>query len=420
MLSSRAECAELLRENLSAANDWAAAVRSAAEAAKLWETSLSLELDAQSGSTHAAEAAVETLCAIGGACMAFGTLALSRDNGELDAKLRRAAQAAVKRALDAFEEAVTLCDSARGDDLADVLQRWARALWGAADVVPSAKRIGLLKLAIEKAAASMRFSLVPLPETACLLGDLLIELGESTWRQRVETDDARDEAAAAALWLHRRALHEGYAAATRVSQHDLSTLCALADALLDSARLQHDMAARGVDVAAQAAAQPNVTADATQQPPPPLVQPQEEEGVVDVTDAAAAPTEAGADEEDELADAVDAMQVEPPLVPQVIETPTLPPLPLATACLERATGLYSDVLGRPAAEWAAASVSRNDAAYNAACAWALRAEEAECAKLLGVLAAEGALTRSELESDADLASFVPTAWMQELMGRLPP
>ena len=76
-------------------------------------------------------------------------------------------------------------------------------------------------------------------------------------------------------------------------------------------------------------------------------------------------------------------------------------------------------IGRPAAEWAAASVSRNDAAYNAACAWALRAEEAECAKLLGVLAAEGALTRSELESDADLASFVPTAWMQELLGRLP-
>jgi hypothetical protein len=58
--------------------------------------------------------------------------------------------------------------------------------------------------------------------------------------------------------------------------------------------------------------------------------------------------------------------------------------------------------------------------YNAACACALHgAREESCAKLLGTLAAEGALRRAELEADADLAPLVPTAWMQSLLQGLP-
>ena len=59
--------------------------------------------------------------------------------------------------------------------------------------------------------------------------------------------------------------------------------------------------------------------------------------------------------------------------------------------------------------------------YNAACACALRGgQEEDCAKLLGTLAAEGALRRSELEGDVDLAPLVPTAWMQSILSGLPP
>ena len=58
---------------------------------------------------------------------------------------------------------------------------------------------------------------------------------------------------------------------------------------------------------------------------------------------------------------------------------------------------------------------------NAACACALRGgREEDCAKLLGTLAAEGALRRSELEGDVDLAPLVPTAWMQSILSGLPP
>ena len=69
--------------------------------------------------------------------------------------------------------------------------------------------------------------------------------------------------------------------------------------------------------------------------------------------------------------------------------------------------------------WAAAAVSRTDAAFNAACACALRADHAECARLLGALAAEGAISRGEVESDDDLAPLVGTAWMQSLLKGLP-
>ena len=58
------------------------------------------------------EATVETLCSLGSASMAFGKLALTGGGAEvLESSTRRAAQAAVKRALDAFEEACGLCDS---------------------------------------------------------------------------------------------------------------------------------------------------------------------------------------------------------------------------------------------------------------------------------------------------------------------
>ena len=50
---------------------------------------------------------------------------------------------------------------------------------------------------------------------------------------------------------------------------------------------------------------------------------------------------------------------------------------------------------------------------------ALRADHAECARLLGALAAEGAISRGEVESDDDLAPLVGTAWMQSLLKGLP-
>ena len=109
LLAARAECAGLIRESLS--DDWRAAISWAAEAATLWEESLVEELAAQSASQHTPEAAVETLCSVGYASMAFGKLALAHGAESLDGQTRHAAQAAVKRALDAYEEACALCDS---------------------------------------------------------------------------------------------------------------------------------------------------------------------------------------------------------------------------------------------------------------------------------------------------------------------
>ena len=57
----------------------------------------------------------------------------------IDVKTRRAAQAAVKRGLEVLEEACSLCDSTRGDDLPDVLQQMAQTLWDASEVVPTQK-----------------------------------------------------------------------------------------------------------------------------------------------------------------------------------------------------------------------------------------------------------------------------------------
>lgn len=128
----------------------------------------------------------------------------------------------------------------------------------------------------------------------------------------------------------------------------------------------------------------------------------------------------------DLTDAVDQMQVDVPTEHLVAETPAPPPslpiLPPPTECLERAASLYAQVLeGRAAAEWAAARVSRLDTLYNAACACALlggEVREAECAKLLGTLAGEGALRRAEVEADQDLAPLVPNALMQSLLSSL--
>ena len=94
---------------------------------------------------------------------------------------------------------------------------------------------------------------------------------------------------------------------------------------------------------------------------------------------------------------------------------------VAAECLERAVGLYTQVLAEAsAAEWAAARVSRTDTMYNAACACALHGgREEDCAKLLGALASEGVLRRAELEADADLAPLVPSAWVQSLLQGLP-
>lgn len=110
LLSARAQCAELLRESLT--EEWTRAVPWAAEAARLWEETLTQELAAQSVSGRdVPEASSETLCNLGSSSMAFGKLVLTHDTEDVDATARRAAQAAVKRALDAFEEACGVCDS---------------------------------------------------------------------------------------------------------------------------------------------------------------------------------------------------------------------------------------------------------------------------------------------------------------------
>jgi hypothetical protein len=407
LLSARAECAELLAatpsgDALSTVEDWPVAVRFAAEAAQLWEQSLA-------ASKHdLPEAPIETLCSLGSASMAFGKMALAGGDGtgELDATTRRDAQAAVKRALGAFEEACGLCDSARGDDLPDVLAQWAQALWDAAEVVPPGNRAELLRRAVDKAAASVRLQKVPVPEAACLLGDVLIALGEHVWKARSSPADVgcNGGRACEALWHCRRALHEGYNEAMRVRSRDLSILCGMADALLDCGRLQRDMVTCGVDLAV---AQPQVASEA---PTPGRVAEAEAEAETEVSIV-------------DLTEAVDQMQVDAPM--QLLMVPpepvgSLPPLPSAAECLERAGRLYGDALEASAAEWATGRVSRFDTMYNAACACALHgAREESCAKLLGTLAAEGALRRAELEADADLAPLVPTAWMQSLLQGLP-
>ena len=62
----------------------------------------------------------------------------------------------------------------RGDDLPDVLQQMAQALWDASEVVPLPKRADLLRRAADRAASSVRLQQVPMPETTCLLGDILV------------------------------------------------------------------------------------------------------------------------------------------------------------------------------------------------------------------------------------------------------
>lgn len=109
LLASRAECAGLVCESLT--DNWTAAMPWAASAAQLWEETLAEELAAQAANQYTPEASVETLCSLGSASMVFGKLVLTCGTEALDAKTRRAAQAAVKRALDAFEEASCLCDS---------------------------------------------------------------------------------------------------------------------------------------------------------------------------------------------------------------------------------------------------------------------------------------------------------------------
>ena len=51
---------------------------------------------------------------------------------------------------------------------------------------------------------------------------------------------------------------------------------------------------------------------------------------------------------------------------------------------------------------------------------ALRGDEESCARLLGALAAEGALSRAEVEGDCDLVPLLPTAWMQSVLHDAPP
>ena len=113
LLSARAECAGLMMDSLSQSNEWMSAVQWAATAASLWEESLTQEMAASAGKYASPEATVETMCSLGSASMAFGKLALTGggDAGTLESKTRRAAQNAVKRSLDAFEQACALCDS---------------------------------------------------------------------------------------------------------------------------------------------------------------------------------------------------------------------------------------------------------------------------------------------------------------------
>ena len=346
--------------------------------------------------------------------------------------------------------------SRRGDDLPDVLAQWAQALWDASEVVPPHRRVELLRRAVDRAESSVRLQSVPVPEATCLLGDILVALGELVWKEARSAPAAEacspgeggdDEAAAArwALWHCRRALHEGYGEARRVRARDLSILCGTADALLDCGRLQRDMLACGVDLALAQPAGISDALDAAAAPQPPLPAPPAHSPFAPLPPTppplpAALPPTAGADvlvpggaqgrgvaevAEAEvtvvhLAQAVDEMQVDAPVQPRM-EPPaapaSLPPLPSAADCLAHAASLYADVLKASAAEWAAASrVSRLDTMYNAACACALRGgREEECAQLLGALAAEGALRRAELEGDVDLAPLVPTAWMQRVL-----
>mmetsp|Transcript_36585 Transcript_36585/g.80356 ORF Transcript_36585/g.80356 Transcript_36585/m.80356 type:complete len:558 (-) Transcript_36585:46-1719(-) len=357
------------------------AVECATRAVALYEESSRLFLCCQAGAEWEPEPDVDLLNSLGSALMHHGRLLLlavrhaetdpaSSQTAEAQ-QARKVGQKAVTRSLECFEEACSRCDSAKGDDLSEVLKDWAQALWDASSLVPTAKAEELLRKAAAKAADAIALQMVPLPAYCNLLGDVLCTTAE--WARdnpdtRVVTSAAppathvsvpatRDVSAGAsasdthgaglhepeyaagaeaALRFYARSLEEGYSRALRVSSRDLRAQMGAADAWLGSARA---LAAIG-----------------------------------------------------DGARAAEALR----------------------SCIER----YSALLRTDVALWMEQKVppaERAEARYNAACALALAGNGDECRQLLVSILAEGGATPAEIAMDPDFSALHAEQWWQQLL-----
>ena len=358
---ARAQAAEMLREVLSDAGGAPAlreALTWAAAAAKLWGAAAEHEQNRE----QLAEPDPETVSAHAGALLACGALVLRHAPADKEAE-RSKARAKVAQALETFGAAVALCDTAKGDDVPEVLLEWAQAFWDAAGVAAdAAEAAALLESAVGKARDSLALMAAPTLESLNLLGDILRAAAEHAWREG---------GAAAAGALYSRAF-EAYASARRIRANDLRTRCNLADGWLDCARMQIEAAAGGAGAAEQ-----------------------------------------------ELAGGLEAMQLDG----AAAEEPPPPPPPPPAEALRQAVAEYRALLSEPAAAWAAAGMSaeeRADVAFNLACACALGGREAEAAQQLLAMEAQGLLLRrAEVADDSDLAPLLQTEPIQALLERLP-
>ncbi|KAG8469123.1 hypothetical protein KFE25_007641 [Diacronema lutheri] len=327
----------------------------------------------------AAEPSIELLRALAPALMAFGKLALQaarapREDGGDDAaceRLRAEGEASVERSLAALEEACSLCDSERGDDLPAAVEEWARLLWEASALAPPSGRAQVLSRAAAKCRQSLGLVSVPLASTRVLLGDVLRAAAEEAaapLHAALASDappvasraplSAADAAACTreALVLYALALRDGYGSALAISRTDMAAQLGAADARVDCARLVSKLPAAIVRAALPAAG------DAC------------DEHILVVADAA--------------------------------------------ACLGAAAAGYAALGARPLADWLRAGLSAEEHAdfqFNWACAAALQGDEATAQQLLAALVREGRIeSEAELSGDEDLRPFAQTDWMQQL------
>jgi len=224
-------------------------VESARRAVAAWGEARDLHLASQANAEWEAEPDVELLTSLASAKMRLGQLLMQavrrhqqRAAGslpELTVQPLAEAHAAIEAALSLFEQAVTHCDSAKGDSLTALLTDWAQALWDATALVPPERSDAVFILAARKAADSIALQTVPLPPSCSLLGDILFAWAEA----------CGGSSAAHAAELYLRAISQGYELALRVSSRDLHALIGTADAQLALARLQFDGAAAALKTA---------------------------------------------------------------------------------------------------------------------------------------------------------------------------
>ena len=106
--------------------------------------------------------------------------------------------------------------------------------------------------------------------------------------------------------------------------------------------------------------------------------------------------------------------------------PEVAPVDAAAAdqSLGAALGVYAGLLQTPAAAWVEQLIPRHERGemrYNAACAFSLARNEAECRAVLERIVSDGDADASELRdeiaADDDFAPLRSCAWMQQLLAQ---